>query len=69
MPQQARAEAKKSGSEGKIKLSTVVQPQDLESFFARYAEICKAGMSALKKRDRSKRKKKAKSKGPGPVAS
>ncbi|THW34710.1 signal recognition particle 14kD protein [Aureobasidium pullulans] len=41
----------------KIKLSTVVQPDDLESFYTRYAEICKQGMQALKKRDRSKRKK------------
>ncbi|KAJ9649013.1 hypothetical protein H2201_002095 [Coniosporium apollinis] len=41
----------------KIKLSTVVQPDALETFYARYAEVCKAGMQALKKRDRSKRKK------------
>ncbi|EON65471.1 hypothetical protein W97_04709 [Coniosporium apollinis CBS 100218] len=42
---------------GKVKLSTVVQPDALETFYARYAEVCKAGMQALKKRDRSKRKK------------
>jgi signal recognition particle subunit SRP14 len=41
----------------KIKLSTVVQPDDLETFFTRYADVCKQGMQALKKRDRSKRKK------------
>lgn len=41
----------------KIKLSTIVQPDGLESFYIRYAEICKVGMQALKKRDRSKRKK------------
>ncbi|PIA95804.1 hypothetical protein CB0940_10635 [Cercospora beticola] len=41
----------------KIKLSTIVQPDDLEAFFTRYAEVCKAGMQSLKKRDRSKRKK------------
>jgi len=41
----------------KVKLSTVVQPDDIEAFFARYAEVCKAGMQSLKKRDRSKRKK------------
>lgn len=41
----------------KVKLSTVLQPDDLEAFYARYAEVCKAGMQALKKRDRSKRKK------------
>lgn len=41
----------------KIKISTIVQPDDTESFFARYADVCKAGMQSLKKRDRSKRKK------------
>lgn len=41
----------------KIKLSTVVNPNDLEAFYTRYAEVCKQGMQALKKRDRSKRKK------------
>lgn len=46
----------------KTKLSTVVQPDQLDSFFARYAEICKGGMSALKKRDRSKAKEKLKAK-------
>ncbi|AEO67734.1 uncharacterized protein THITE_2116699 [Thermothielavioides terrestris NRRL 8126] len=44
----------------KVKLSTVVDPADLEAFYARYAEVCKAGMSALKPRDRTKRKAKAK---------
>lgn len=29
----------------------------MEGFFARYADVCKAGMSGLKKRDRTKRKK------------
>ena len=47
----------------KIKLSTVVKPDELEGFFARYADVCKAGMGALKKRDRSKRKKAKKGKG------
>ncbi|KAK3058356.1 hypothetical protein LTR09_001434 [Extremus antarcticus] len=41
----------------KVKLSTVVKPDEIEAFFARYAEVCKAGMAGLKKRDRSKRKK------------
>ncbi|KIN00947.1 hypothetical protein OIDMADRAFT_19029, partial [Oidiodendron maius Zn] len=31
----------------KIKLSTVVQPEALEVFFVRYAEVCKLGMSGL----------------------
>lgn len=46
----------------KMKLSTIVQPDQLEAFFAKYAEICKGGMSALKKRDRSKAKEKLKAK-------
>ncbi|CBY02176.1 hypothetical protein IAQ61_006765 [Plenodomus lingam] len=41
----------------KIKLSTVVKPDDLDSFYARYAEACKIGMSGLKKRDKKKAKK------------
>jgi signal recognition particle subunit SRP14 len=45
-----------------VKFSTVVQPHDLESFYVRYADICKAGMAALKPRDRSKKKAKAKKK-------
>jgi signal recognition particle subunit SRP14 len=47
---------------GKIKLSTIVEANALEAFFARYAEVCKSGMSGLKKRDRSKGKKKMKAK-------
>lgn len=46
----------------KIKLSTVVDSDALESFFTKYAEVCKLGMSGLKKRDRSKRKEKLKAK-------
>ncbi|KAK7552529.1 signal recognition particle, SRP9/SRP14 subunit [Phyllosticta citricarpa] len=40
----------------KVKLSTLVQPDALDAFYARYADVCKAGMTALKPRDRSKRK-------------
>ncbi|CAL5866300.1 uncharacterized protein PFLUO_LOCUS507 [Penicillium psychrofluorescens] len=47
----------------KVKMSTIVNPGDLEFFYARYAEVCKTGMAGLKKRDRSKRKGKAKAKG------
>ncbi|PNY27252.1 Uncharacterized protein TCAP_02824 [Tolypocladium capitatum] len=46
----------------KVNLCTVVQPQDLEDFYTRYADVCKAGMTALKPRDRSKKKAKAKKK-------
>lgn len=43
----------------KLKLSTVVEADALPAFFERYAEVCKAGMTTLKPRDRSKRKGKA----------
>lgn len=47
----------KDEKKDKVKISTVVQPSELEGFYTRYAEVCKSGMSGLKKRDRSKRKK------------
>ncbi|PMD42575.1 signal recognition particle, SRP9/SRP14 subunit [Hyaloscypha variabilis F] len=46
----------------KIKLSTIVEGGALDGFFAKYAEVCKLGMSGLKKRDRSKQKEKLKAK-------
>jgi signal recognition particle subunit SRP14 len=46
----------------KVKLSTTVEVDALEGFYAKYAEICKLGMSGLKKRDRSKAKEKLKAK-------
>jgi signal recognition particle subunit SRP14 len=46
----------------KIKLSTIVEADALEGFFAKYAEVCKIGMSGLKKRDRSKAKERLKAK-------
>ncbi|RJE18360.1 hypothetical protein PHISCL_09308 [Aspergillus sclerotialis] len=57
---------KKSDTRKKTKLSTVVNEEDLEAFYARYAEVCKAGMTGLKKRDRKKGKaKKAGASGAG----
>ncbi|KAL1593947.1 hypothetical protein SLS60_010681 [Paraconiothyrium brasiliense] len=48
----------------KTRLSTVVQPDQLDAFFVQYAEACKAGMSGLKKRDRrGKKDRKKKKKG------
>ena len=47
----------KTKNKDKVKLSTIVKPDDVEAFFTRYAEVCKQGMQSLKKRDRSKRKK------------
>jgi signal recognition particle subunit SRP14 len=46
----------------KTKISTVVQPDQIDAFYMRYAEACKAGMSGLKKRDRKKGKKDKKKK-------
>ncbi|GJN71607.1 signal recognition particle protein domain-containing protein [Purpureocillium lilacinum] len=46
----------------KVKLSTIVKPHELDGFYSRYAEVCKAGMVALKPRDRSKKKAKARKK-------
>jgi signal recognition particle subunit SRP14 len=57
---------KKEGTDRKnvdqIKLSTVVKPDDLDAFYVRYADVCKAGMSGLKKRDKKKAKKTKKKK-------
>jgi signal recognition particle subunit SRP14 len=39
-----------------------VEVDALEGFYAKYAEICKLGMSGLKKRDRSKAKERLKAK-------
>ena len=52
-----------------VNISTIVQPDDLEAFFTRYAEVCKATMLSLRKRDRRKRKgdKSKKKKGAGTV--
>ncbi|KAI1087750.1 signal recognition particle 14kD protein [Rostrohypoxylon terebratum] len=52
----------KERRQNKIKISTVVEPDSLPSFFDKYAEVCKSGMTSLKPRDRSKRKGKAKKK-------
>ena len=61
---------KRAGTEranvDKIALSSIVQPAQLDAFFVRYAEACKAGMNGLKKRDRrSKKDKKKRKKGAG----
>ena len=52
----------KDNKRDKIKLSTIVQSDELDGFFMKYAEVCKTGMSGLKKRDRSGRKAKVKEK-------
>ncbi|OQE29967.1 hypothetical protein PENSTE_c002G09793 [Penicillium steckii] len=50
----------KASKATRVKFSTVVTADELEAFYTRYAEICKTGMTGLKKRDR---KRKAKGKG------
>ncbi|EAW11585.1 signal recognition particle 14 kDa protein [Aspergillus clavatus NRRL 1] len=59
-PKSSKDQNKKAAKTSKVKLSTVVAQEELEAFFARYAEVCKAGMTGLKKRDRKKGKAKAK---------
>lgn len=64
LPILIRATDGKSGDKRKqrVKVSTVVEADALATFFERYADICKAGMTTLKPRDRSKRKGKGKKK-------
>lgn len=60
----------KRSKSAKVKLSTVVEADAMGDFYARYAEICKAGMPTLKPRDKSKKKAKAKKRRVGgPAAS
>ncbi len=44
----------------KIKLATIVETTDLDSFYTMYADVCKKGMEGLRKRDKKKAKEKAK---------
>ncbi|KAK4216368.1 signal recognition particle 14kD protein-domain-containing protein [Rhypophila decipiens] len=46
----------------RTKLSTLVQPDQLDGFYSRYAEVCKGSMAALKPRDRRTKKAKARKK-------
>lgn len=46
----------------KIKLSTVVEPKDLDSFWNEYTNILKSGFIGLKKKSKSKKKSKKASK-------
>jgi signal recognition particle subunit SRP14 len=50
----------KENRKNKIKIATVVQSDQLEGFFAKYVEVCRVGMTGLKKRDKSKAKRKKK---------
>ena len=55
----------KSNPKQKVKLATVVDAEELEAFYTRYAEVCKKGMEGLRKRDKKKAKEKAKAKKKG----
>lgn len=44
----------------KIKISTVVKPNELGRFWTRYSNVVKSGVSGLKKKDKKKKKKSAK---------
>jgi signal recognition particle subunit SRP14 len=57
-----KTDPKTKSKAARINLSTIVEPDSLNGFFLKYAEVCKLGMSGLKKRDRSKGKKKLKAK-------
>ncbi|GMM47084.1 hypothetical protein DAPK24_036590 [Pichia kluyveri] len=46
----------------KIKLSTIVEPVNLDSFWNEYTNILKSGLSGLKKKPKSKKKAKKASK-------
>ncbi|KAF8449664.1 signal recognition particle 14kD protein, partial [Terfezia claveryi] len=46
----------------KIKFSTLIEPDALDAFYVRYAEVCKSGMTALKKKNRRRKNKKKASK-------
>jgi len=50
----------KQTTKQKIKLATVVETADLESFYTKYADVCKKGMEGMRKRDKKKAKEKAK---------
>ncbi|KAI5793833.1 signal recognition particle 14kD protein-domain-containing protein [Peziza echinospora] len=52
--------SKRDRQNRKIKIATVVEPEAIDGFYAKYAEVCKTGMTALKKRDRKKKNKKKK---------
>ncbi len=43
----------------------MVESSELDAFFTKYAEVCKKGMEALRKRDKKKAKEKAKAKKKG----
>ncbi|EXJ59818.1 hypothetical protein A1O7_03965 [Cladophialophora yegresii CBS 114405] len=61
----SNSRAADSSTRPKIRFATVVAVSDLESFYARYADVCKKGMEGLRKRDKKKAKERAKAKKKG----
>ena len=49
-------------------MSTIVEVSDLAGFYTKYADVCKKGMGALRKRDKKKAKKKKGKAAPGAKA-
>lgn len=65
-PGNNKSKSKPAGSlRPKVRLATVLDAEDVDSFYAKYAEVCKKGMEALRKRDKKKAKEKAKAKKKG----
>lgn len=42
-----------------------MEAAELDAFYAKYAEVCRAGMSAMRKRDKKKGRERAKAKKKG----
>lgn len=59
-PKSKVSKEKQHSSKQKIKLATVVEATDLDSFYTKYADVCKKGMEGMRKRDKKKAKEKAK---------
>lgn len=65
-PANNKSKSQSAGSiRPKVRLATVLDAEDVDSFYAKYAEVCKKGMEALRKRDKKKAKEKAKAKKKG----
>lgn len=59
----ASKKSRQADPASKIKLSTLVELDDVAVFYQKYSEVCKKGMEGLRKRDKKKAKAKKKGKG------
>lgn len=48
---------KQDQHKNRTKISTIIEQDEVEEFFGKFAEVCKVGMGGLRKRDRRKGKK------------